>query len=109
MSISHIHVLLSSFTISLIVSLTLPSWSPVLVLKLPDDDGDGVDDDRFLLPLLAVFRKGLTEPSLENLMKNLKSYIDSRRGKNVDILITTGEVRQQIAARKTRAFLSGKI
>ena len=35
MSISHIHVLLLSSAISLIVSLTLPSWSPVLVLKLP--------------------------------------------------------------------------
>ena len=32
MSISHIHVLLLSSAISLIVSLTLPSWSPVLVL-----------------------------------------------------------------------------
>ena len=37
MSISHIHVLLLSPAISLIVSLTLPSWSPVLVLKLPND------------------------------------------------------------------------
>ena len=36
MSISHIHVLLLSSSISLIVSLTLPSWSPVLVLKLPN-------------------------------------------------------------------------
>ena len=35
MSISHIHVLLLSSAISLIVLLTLPSWSPVLVLKLP--------------------------------------------------------------------------
>ena len=35
MSISHIHVLLLSSAISLIVSLTLPSWSPVLVLELP--------------------------------------------------------------------------
>ena len=35
MSISHIHVLLLSSAIILIVSLTLPSWSPVLVLKLP--------------------------------------------------------------------------
>ena len=34
MSISHIHVLLLSSAISLIVSLTLPSWSPVLVLNL---------------------------------------------------------------------------
>ena len=33
MSISHIHVLLLSSAISLIVSLTLPSGSPVLVLK----------------------------------------------------------------------------
>ena len=36
MSISHVHVLLWSSAISLIVSLTLPSWSPVLVLKLPN-------------------------------------------------------------------------
>ena len=36
MSISHIHVLLLSSAISLIVSLTLPSWFPVLVLKLPN-------------------------------------------------------------------------
>ena len=35
MSISHIHVLLLSSAISLIVSLTLPSRFPVLVLKLP--------------------------------------------------------------------------
>ena len=35
MSISHIHVLLLSSAISLIVSLPLPSWSPVVVLKLP--------------------------------------------------------------------------
>ena len=36
MSIAHIHVLLLSPAISLIVSLTLPSWSPVLVPKLPN-------------------------------------------------------------------------
>ena len=36
MSISHIHVLFLSSAISLIVSLTLPSWFPVLVLKLPN-------------------------------------------------------------------------
>ena len=36
MSISHIHVLLLSSAISFIVSLTLPLWSPVLVLKLPN-------------------------------------------------------------------------
>ena len=35
MSISHIHVLLLCSAISSIVSLTLPSWFPVLVLKLP--------------------------------------------------------------------------
>ena len=37
MSISHVHVLLLSSSISLIVSQTLPSWSPVLVLKLPNE------------------------------------------------------------------------
>ena len=40
MSISHIHVLLLSSGISLIVSLTLPSWFPVLVLKLPNHGSD---------------------------------------------------------------------
>ena len=34
-SISHIHVLILSSAISLIVSLTLPSWFTVMVLKLP--------------------------------------------------------------------------
>ena len=36
MSISHIHVPLLSSAISLIVSLMLPRWSLVLVLKLPN-------------------------------------------------------------------------
>ena len=44
MSISHVHVLLLSSAISLIVSLTLPSWSPVLVLKLPIVYTTGQDD-----------------------------------------------------------------
>ena len=34
MSISHIHVLILSTAISLIVSLTFPSWSPVPVLNI---------------------------------------------------------------------------
>ena len=38
MSISHIHALLLSSVISLIVLLTLPSWSPVLVLELPNTE-----------------------------------------------------------------------
>ena len=33
------------------------------------------------------------EPSLEQLMKSLKSNIDSRRGKNVDILLISEEVK----------------
>ena len=38
MSISHIHVLLLSTAISLIVSFAFsPSWSPVRVLKLPNN------------------------------------------------------------------------
>ena len=40
MSISHVHVLLLSCAISLIISLTLPSWSPVLVLPNNDNDND---------------------------------------------------------------------
>ena len=39
MSISHIHVLVLSSAISLIVSLVLPSWSPVLVLEFPNRVG----------------------------------------------------------------------
>ena len=47
MSISHIHVLLLASAISVIVSLTLPSWFPVLVLKLAIERGGGGVSMRF--------------------------------------------------------------
>lgn len=44
------------------------------------------------LPDAAAPRKD-GDPSLEQLMKSLKSNIDSRRGKNVDILLISEEVK----------------
>jgi len=49
------------------------------------------DDSLFSMFSAASRRDG--DPSLEQLMKSLKSNIDSRRGKNVDIFLISEEVK----------------
>lgn len=47
----------------------------------------------FLISFPSAASRKDGDPSLELLMKSLKSNIDSRRGKNVDILLISEEVK----------------
>ena len=50
-----------------------------------------VKENHVSFPFSVSLRKD-SEPSLEQLMKSLKSNIDSKRGKNIDILLISEEV-----------------